>query len=440
MGEMEDKLSAMLNDPATMGKIMELANNLKDALAKLDKITIFSGTDIEAAKAAYTAFTNYLADLGYEIEGLADTATITNTLASKTVEFNNLAAAAILAYDALTVLDKDDVTLASAADIDALKAWFDTYFGLDITTDAELPVAEVVLDATHKVDATTVADAKAAVAAFAELTAAKKAEFDALKAEIDALTAKTPATNLRDAITAAADNYAAWLDGSKVPAGYVAAQFIPVDATALDAEKAALDTLNAAVKALEDAYEALKLRINDLVVDYKLITDTAAAQATLDTLNADITAFIAANDKVDCFTDAEKKALADAQIAIDQAVALAALNVDYNNLIASLAAIADTRVVADITARADAALAAAEAAVIANSKAGIDLAYAEFDLLAATVAEYVDAITAAAGDATKEAKIYEAYTLLAARDDMTDAAQLADEINIVEETFAAVLA
>lgn len=428
----------------TMAEIMELAEALKAALKKLETINVFSGTDIEAAQAAYTAFTNWLADLAYEIEGLADTATITNTLATKTVEFKNIAAQVIADYKLLAVLKAADVKLTSEADVEALKTWFKDYFTVDLTVaDSALPVAEVVLDDgtdTLTVNATTVADAKAAVKAFADLTAAKADELAALKAELEALVVKTPATDLRAAVDAALANYAEWLDGSNVPAGFDKTQFIPVDPAVLDTLKADLDALEAAVKVLEDAYKALQDRIALLVVDYKLIADTAAAQTTLDTLNADIKAFILSNNDVDCFTEAEKKTLADAQTAIDQAVALADLLEDYNNLIASLAGIADTRVVANMTARADAAKAAAEEAVKANDEDAIDLAYANFELFAATIAEYNNALVAAGADATKAAKVYEAYVLLDAREDMVSADQLADEKVIVTDTFTAVLA
>ena len=427
-----------------MAEVMRLAEELKAALKKLDTINVFSGADIEAAQAAYTAFTNWLADLEYEIEGLADTATITNTLASKTVEFKNIAAQVIADYKLLAVLKAADVKLTSETDVEALKTWFKDYFTVDLTVaDSELPVAEVALDdGTDKltVNATTVADAKAAVKAFADLTAAKAEELAALKAELEALVAKKPATDLRAAVDAALANYAEWLDGSNVPAGFDKTQFIPVDSTVLDTLKADLDALNAAVKVLEDAYKVLQDRIAALELDYTKIADTAAAQTLLDALNADIKAFIVDNNNVDCFTEAEKKALADAQTAIDQAVALADLLEDYNNLIASLAGIADTRVVDSIKARADAAKAAAEEAVKANDEAAIDLAYANFELFAYTVAEYNAAIAAAAGDDVKTAKVYEAYVLLDAREDMVSADQLADEKVIVTDTFDAVLA
>jgi hypothetical protein len=98
-----------------------------------------------------------------------------------------------------------------------------------------------------------------------------------------------------------------------------------------------------------------------------------------------------------------------------------------------------------MTARAKAALDAAEAAIVAGDDESIELAEANFDLFDATIAEYKDSLVDAAGDATKEAKIYEAYVLLDERKDMAlnDAiaieVQLADELAIVFATFAAVL-
>lgn len=419
-----------------MGEVMRLAEELKAALKKIETINVFSGADIEAAQAAYTAFTNWLADLAYEIEGLADTATITNTLATQTVKFNNLVAEAVAKY--VTI---DKVTLASGDKIAAIKDWYNTYLGIDLTkADAALPVEKVVLSETLTIDGATVEATKKAVADFDALTAAKAAELEAVKAELVAVAAKTASTALRAEIDTALANYKAWLEGTKAPAGYTADQFIPVDTAALDTEKAALDTLNAAVKVLEDAYKALQDRINALVVDYKAITDAVAAQTTLDTLNADIKDFIEnKNNKVDCFTEAEKKTLADAQTAIKQAIALAEVKASYDALIASLATL-DANVKANMTARADAALKAAEDAVVANNADGIALAKANFALFADTIAKYNDALVAAGADAEKAAKVYEAYVLLDAREDMVSADQLADELTIVAETFAAVLA
>ena len=418
-----------------MGEVMRLAEALKAALAKLDTITVYSGADIEAAQAAYTAFTNWLADLAYEIEDLDTTDVITNTLATKTVEFKALVAEAVANYVTL-----DKVTLASGAKITAIKTWYNDYLALDIAKDdTALPVEKVVLSETLTIDAATLEAAKKAVADFDALTAAKAAEFDALKAEIAALTAKNASTALRADIDTALANYKAWLEGTKAPAGYDADQFIPVDTAALATEKTALDALDAAVKVLEANYADLQTEINALVVDYKLIADTAASQTILDTLKADIAAFIVTNDNVDCFTDAEKKTLADAQIAIDRAVALAAIKADYDALIASLAGL-DANVEANMTARAKAAYDAAEAAIVAGDEAGIKLAEANFDLFAATIAKYNDALVAAGADATKAAKVYEAYVLLDAREDMVSADQLADELTIVAGTFDAVLA
>ena len=93
-----------------------------------------------------------------------------------------------------------------------------------------------------------------------------------------------------------------------------------------------------------------------------------------------------------------------------------------------------------MTARAKAALAAAVVAIENADETGMDLAYANFDLFDATIDEYVDALALAGADDVKAAKVYEAYVLLDNRIDMVRAAQLVDELRIVAETFAAVLA
>ena len=102
---------------------------LKAALKKIETITVYSGADIEAAQAAYTAFTNWLADLEYVIDGLADTATITNTLATQTVKFNNLVAEAVANRETYlaTVKQRNDEYKASRAAAPAIAATNDTF-------------------------------------------------------------------------------------------------------------------------------------------------------------------------------------------------------------------------------------------------------------------------------------------------------------------------
>ena len=432
-------VEALYNE--VMAEIMALADALKAALAEIEEIDVFSGADLAAASDAYTKFTDKLGDLGYEIEKLDDAAGITNTIASHTVEFKALVADAVAAYEALAVTEKADVLLSSADDIAALVKWYKDYVNVDLKADETLAEA-VVLSDDITINEATIADAKAALAAFDELTAAKKAEFDALKAEIEALIAKNASTALRADINAALANYKAWLEGANAPEGYAVAQFVPADVAALAAEYAELQALDAEVKALEDALKALLDRVAALVVDYKKLNTTALqadAQATLDALKADIATFTANNDKVDCFADSQAT-LAKAQTTIDQAVALTAITAEYDALIAKLAGIADANVVANMTARAKAALAAATVAIENADEAGMDLAYANFDLFDATIDAYADALVAAGADAVKAAKVYEAYVLLDNRIDMVRASQLADELRIVAETFAAVLA
>ena len=431
-------VEALYNE--VMAELMALAEALKGALAEIKTIDVFSGADLAAASAAYTKFTDKLGDLGYDIDNLDDAAGITNTIASKTVEFKALVAEAVAAYEALNVTKKADVLLTSAADIDALVKWYKDYVKVDLKADGTL-AESVVLSKDITINDATVADAKAAIAAFDELTAAKKAEFDALKAEIDALVALAPSTALRDKVNAALANYKAWFEGANAPAGYKAAQFVPADTTALDTEYAKLQALDADVKDLEAQLKALLARVEALVVDYKKLNTAALqadAQTTLDTLKADIATFTANNDKVDCFADSQAT-LAKAQLAIDQAKALSAITAEYDALIAKLAGL-DPNVVANMTARAKAALAAAVVAIENADETGMDLAYANFDLFDATIDEYVDALAVAGADDVKAAKVYEAYVLLDNRIDMVRAAQLADELRIVAETFEAVLA
>ena len=425
-----------------MAEVMALAENLKAALAKLGTISIYSGADLDAASAAYTAFTNWLVDLKYEIEGLDDAAGITNTLTTKTVAYKDIVDAALAAYPAVD--SPADVKLSSADDIDALVEWYEKYFNVDVNAADSALIADVTLDATHVVNAAALADAKAAVAAFAELTAAKKAEFDALKAEIEALVAKKPSTALREAVNTALANYKAWIEGAGAPDTYLAAQFVPVDAdvAALADLKVALDKLDADVKIRELRVVSLIARIEALVVDYTKL-DTAAlqteAQNVLNTLNKDIEIFTNThNDGVDCFAD-YADTLKAAQTAINQAKNLSTLTSWYNNLKNAIVNnVADVNVQKSLLTRAASAFENGKASIAANYTEGYDLAIANFNLISTTAFQYKNAI-AKADTAEKLAKVYEAYVLLDNRADMEKASQLNDEINVVVETFAAVL-
>ena len=425
-----------------MADIMALAEALKTALGEIKTIDLFSGADLAAASDAYTKFTDKLGDLGYEIEDLDDAAGITNTIATKTVEFKAAVAKALTAYEALKVTKKADVLLTSEADIVALVAWYKDYVNVDLKADGTLAEA-VVLSDKVTINADSVADAKAAIAAFDELTAAKKAEFDALKAEIEALVALAPAISLKDRATTAVNNYTAWLSGTNAPEGYEDAQFVPAVLDALKAEKAALDKLVKDIEMRENVRDEVIKRIAALVVDYKKLNTPALqdkAQKALDSAKTFMNNVIAFNNNENCFSDDHRATLANAQTAIDQAKALTELTAEYDALIAKLAGVADANVVSNMTARAKAALDAAVKAIEAADETGMDLAYANFELFNATIDIYVDALDIAGADEVKAAKVYEAYVLLDKRIDMVRAAQLADELRIVAETFEAVLA
>ena len=445
-----DKLAeveAVYNE--VMKDIMDLAEALRLALEKIDNITIFSGADLFAANAAYTAFTDRLADLKYDIKDLDNAAGITKTLAEKQIAFDNIVKDAIADYAPVTY-----VTLSSGDALDALVDWYNDYFGLDLKdADAKLPMA-VVLDETIIIDDKTVDEARAALAAFDFLTAEKAKEYKALTEVLDALLKLKPSTALRGKVNTALDNYKAWLDGANAPDTYDDKQFVPADVDALAAEYDALTDLDDAIKALEIARDALIGRIEKLVVDYKEL-DSAdkqlAAKNTLETLLDEIDGFTVENDNVDCFAD-YAATIADAKLAIKLAVDLTELTAIHDNFVnVTLDKVDDTTIAAGLTDRANVALNAAIAAVKAAHDAAdaeaekvaldaIKLAYANFELFDFTVEAYLRVLETVAGDAYKVEKLTKAYGFLDARVDMTSAAQLQVEKNIVVETFAAVLA
>ena len=440
------EVEAVYNE--VMKEIMDLAEALRLALAKIENITIFSGADLFAANAAYTAFTDRLADLKYDIKDLDDAAGITNTLAEKQIEFDNIVKDAIADYAPV-----DKVTLSSGDALDALVDWYDDYFGLDLKdAEAKLPMA-VVLDETIIIDDKTVDEARAALAAFDYLTVKKAKEYKDLTDELDALLKLNHSTALEQAVKDAMDHYNAWLDGTNAPENYDKEQFVPADPDALNDKRDALVAFAAEVAARIEALAELKDRIADLVVDYKEL-DSAdkqlAAKETLKALLTDIEAFTKNNDNVDCFVE-DAATIADAKLAIKLAEALTELTAIHDNFInVTLKDVEDTTIVAGLTDRANVALNDAIAAVkaahdAANAEAekvaldAIDLAYANFELFDFTVEEYLRVLETVAGDAYKVEKLTKAYGFLDARVDMTSAAQLQVWKNIVVETFAAVL-
>ena len=603
-----------------LGALEDLEKTLAEALTKIETIDIYSAADLGAASDAYTALTNKLGDLGYKLDDI-DASVVTNTIATKNVEYKALVKAAVEAYNDLTVLAKADVTLAKEVEVNALVAWYNTYLAVDVkNADAELPVeslkladdlvitaAEVnnakaayaafveltaakaeelakledalealvdktpaialraeiaavyaqynawlngdnapegykgdiqfvpvtadvdaiaplkakldTLDAAVKnlvkeaadayklltvlakadvtlakeievnalvdwyntylvmdiknaatelaadivledvtITAAKVEDAKAAYAAFVELTAAKDAEFKALKAELEALVDEDknpPSTALRDAINTAYAHYDAWLNGEGRPDTYNKEQFLPVDPSVLDDLYIDLVTLDGKVDVLETRLADIKTAIGALVVDYKklaTLVERNDAKAALAAVKSDIEVFTADNDDVYCFA-AYEDVLDAAQLAIDIADELATFTARYDALKVDVDAIADANVRDSLLKRAGDALAAAEAAVLANDAPAKALATANFDLFDYTVEQYNLAIAAAGADETLKAKVYELYVLLDNHADMevntalaTDEAKIANineqlvvQKQIVTDTFGVVI-
>ena len=325
---------------------------------------------------------------------------------------------------------------------------------MDIKDAATELAADIVLEDVT-ITAAKVADAKAAYAAFVELTAAKAAELEALTEELEALVAKNPSTALRDEITTAYAHYDAWLNGEGRPDTYNKEQFLPVDPSVLDDLYIDLVTLDGKVDVLETRLANIKTAIGELVVDYKklaTLVERDDAKAALAAVKSDIEVFTADNDDVYCFADYED-VLDAAQLAIDIADELATFTARYDALKLDLDAIADTNVKDSLLGRAGDALAAAEAAVLANDAPAKALATANFDLFDYTVEQYNLAIAAAGADETLKAKVYELYVLLDNHADMevntaltTDPAKIANieeqlvvQKQIVTDTFGVVI-
>lgn len=415
--------------------ILEKAEKLAECIAKLDTITVMSGNDIDAARVQYLSFTDHLGDLQYEIDSLGTPSEITALFTSKAAEFKKLCEEAATAYNALTILNKNNVTIHNKAEVDAMIAWYAKYPKVDITkADSTLGVESVKLTETFTLKATDVDAAKACVAAYNELIAAKKQEKIDVEKLVADLVAKNASTALRseiDKVLAAVETY---VDGTGAPAGYDKAQF----ATANDIAKYdELTALNTAVTALEGRRDALYAEILSYK-DFKatdLVDDTVRAEFAdkIADLEARIEEFTTDNDGVDCFKGQYSDIISTANTNIEKGAAISAIKVDYDALITANNGIADERVKNDIAKRAKAAYDNAVEAVIAENNDAVALNKAKLELVAYTVTEYQAVVTA-----ENSKVVYEAYTLLSDRREMTKADQLADEKIFVHETFNAV--
>ena len=352
---------------------------IKDVAAKFAApgfvtINLLSSDEIAAAKASWETLLDLVADLGLDtmsmdigaitgIDGDATTAKIANLLDKKTLEYKAACAAAAAEYDALTILSANTVTIYDEAYVDAMVKWYAKFLGMDATNAAsELPAdgKNLKLSETVTITDELYAAAKATYTAWKTMTDAKLAEEAKLEADIAEFLAGVINTESRAAYGALVARYNAFMDGTKVPAGYSADQYKVTKDAPYAVDTAELDVAGAKIADLEAKRNALFVRLDALTTaDAKnaLLDATKADEnnALIAALEADMIAFTAENADFNCFVASEGTAYTNREVIIDQSRAIIEIAVIYAQAIANVELIATEAVKADLKARATAA-------------------------------------------------------------------------------------
>lgn len=214
-------------------------------------------------------------------------------------------------YNKLALLKKDAVlTVNSGDDIAALKAWFVTYLGLDITKTSEdedktewpegntgCDLGDVVVDKNTFETACTI------YTQYEELTALKKAQEDKITEMVKAILDQKACISQKKAIAEALAEYVKWENGTYLPedSDYKADQLkaLATD-TSLKDVKEKLDARATAVAELEARRDAIIAQIKALD-DTATQDDITAIRAAMEQLKKD-------NNNEECFiiTEGEK--------------------------------------------------------------------------------------------------------------------------------------
>ncbi|MBE6668158.1 MAG: hypothetical protein E7607_07620 [Ruminococcaceae bacterium] len=298
-------------------------------------INVLSGDDITAARNAWQAFVNKVNDLGLDIEdigtikgitGKATPAKIAQLLDNKTIEYRAACAQAVADYEALNILNKNNVTIYDKADVDAMVAWYNTYLGID-ATDAASAVPADGIDLALSDDLVITVElydaAKATYTAWKTLTDAKLSEEKALEDDIAAFVELIMNTEKRVDADKLLARYEAFMNGANVPAGYSVDQYkitaaAPYAIDNYDALLVANDKiifLEGKRDELFDRVDALTKTIDDL------LTATAADEykALIATLESDIAVFTHKNLGFNCFVESDGTAYINREIKITTA-------------------------------------------------------------------------------------------------------------------------
>ena len=353
-----------------IGVLITLAEAANVAIAKLGTITIKSGIEIEEAKAAYLAFTNKLGDLEFEIGNVPTSGELAMAVTKANADFIKICKDAIAAYETLEEIDTTTVTIYDGEAVAAIVAWFNKYFGVDVTAANStlgietLTITDGATELTFTEDDLTAA--KALKAAYETLAAAKVAETEAVEKAIAALKATLSNREAADAAQAARK---AWVNGTNAPEGFTAAQFAidETNDTYVISNYSELKAIRNAIKALETRYAELTTKPANLTkVEMDLVDATVRAEyaAYVAMVEADIAKFVEDNLGEDPFTTEQYAMIETAKVEIAQGAAIQEVkDATYATILETLKGIEDERVVTLLTNRADAALAKAIATI-----------------------------------------------------------------------------
>lgn len=384
--------------------IQEKINKIKDisdmlmAVGEPEDITLYSWDALEAIQAFYatyqTDFEGMIGDLSM-VEGChfktgEELFGYNSNLTGKYLECAKLA---YDAYSSLTVLTKEQVTVYTKTEIDALVAWHRDYLKLDITSsDTEYPTENEKsktfrLSESCTIDETAFNAAREAYQAFQTLTKAKAAKLTELTQAIAKVqNAEKKNTALRADLDAANRLYSEFISGSYAPEGFEASQIVGSDDELMEGQKTALDSAEAAVKTLEGELADIKNEIDAL--DLTTEAGRKAAMAALPELEEKITNFITHNDGEDSCVREYREKLDKLTLEIEKQKRKDAAKEAYDEALEQIATISDdaSDMKTDLSRRAEESLAAVNTAIegIASEDEEL-LAQHKFDFVMAVV-------------------------------------------------------
>lgn len=335
-------------------------------------INLLSKDEIDAAKTAWNNLIKLVGDLGLDTkeitvghidelgEGDATTVQINDLLDKKTIAFKAACEAAYKEYKALNhaVLAADKVSIYDDKAVGAMAIWYNTFLGIDpMNAESVLPKdgeGLVLSEADNVIMSTELyTAAKETCTALTVLLKSKVTEELNLEADIAAFVKGTINTESKAAYDDLVARVAAFLNGDgAVELGYNKAQYAVTSSskTLYYIDTAELEKAGAKIADLIAKRNALLKRIADLAEMTDVLLDVTKEKdniTLIDTLEADMAAFVVENAGFNSFADVE--------VVLEQSREIIEIAVTYDVALKSVGGIKTEAVKKDLIDRATAA-------------------------------------------------------------------------------------